>query len=416
MKKLLPLLALLLSLCGCAAQPRPLPELTLAITSDLHYLSPALTDYSPDFIDLLYRSDGKVTQYTPQLADALVYRLLEQKPDYLLITGDLTLNGAPESHRDLADKLRALEDNGTQVLVLPGNHDTGGTAYTFFGEMANPIAAVEQAEFDQIWADFGPDLALSRDKTSLSYICQLDPDLRLLCLDANTAGITGSLSKETLNWAEKQLRQAKREGVRVIAACHQNLLQHNPRFTFGYLVNQHDQLLALLEKYGVQLHLSGHLHIQHTAQSGGVTEIASSSLSVGRNQYGLLTLGPDGMEYRTQALDMPGWAAATGQTEPELLEFDELAEDMFGFSTDIRCRESLAALGIRGEQQDRLVDYAKDFNLRYFAGTLGPDMIADPVWQQWVGLLDQVSFASYMNTSLTWETPRDHNTLTIPCP
>jgi len=69
MKKLLIALVLLLTLSGCAAEPLPVPELTLALASDLHYLSPTLTDYGPDFINLLYSSDGKVTQYTPQLTD-----------------------------------------------------------------------------------------------------------------------------------------------------------------------------------------------------------------------------------------------------------------------------------------------------------------------------------------------------------
>ena len=44
MKKLLIALVLLLTLSGCAAEPLPVPELTLALASDLHYLSPTLTD------------------------------------------------------------------------------------------------------------------------------------------------------------------------------------------------------------------------------------------------------------------------------------------------------------------------------------------------------------------------------------
>lgn len=414
MKKLLIALVLLLALSGCAAEPLPVPELTLALASDLHYLSPTLTDYGPDFIDLLYSSDGKVTQYTPQLTDAFVARLLALQPDYLLLTGDLTLNGAEASHRELADKLRALEAGGTQVLVLPGNHDAAGTAYTFFGEWAKPIESVDQAGFAEIWADFGLNQALSRDGASLSYCYQLDPALRLLCLDANTAGVTGSLSDDTMKWIELQLKDARRNGVTVIAAAHQNLLQHNPNFAFGYLLNQHDDLLALLKKYNVKLHLSGHMHIQHIAQQEGVTEIASSSLAVTRNQYGILEIGPAGMDYRTAPVDVAGWASETGQTDPELLDFDRLAADMFNHSTDIRTREALTALGYQGDQLEQLVDYAKNYNLRYFAGTTGPDMLTDPAWALWQTLTDRVSFASYMHNTLSREEPRDQNTVYIP--
>ena len=117
MKKLLPLLALLLLLTGCAAEPLPVPEITLAVASDLHYLSPTLTDYGPDFIDLLYRSDGKVTQYTPQLTDALVYRLQESGPDYLLLTGDLS--GRYEQYAAMPADVLKVAHHGSSSATSP---------------------------------------------------------------------------------------------------------------------------------------------------------------------------------------------------------------------------------------------------------------------------------------------------------
>ena len=116
---------------GCQSAPKD-EVLTIVHATDMHFLSPKLTDYSQDFIDFLSRTDGKVTQYSPQICEAFVADMLEMKPDAVILSGDLTLNGAYESHSDLAAVLMPLKEAGIAVFVLPGNHDAGGAAYSFF--------------------------------------------------------------------------------------------------------------------------------------------------------------------------------------------------------------------------------------------------------------------------------------------
>ena len=117
---------------GCQSAPKD-EVLTIVHATDMHFLSPKLTDYSQDFIDFLSRTDGKVTQYSPQICEAFVADMLEMKPDAVILSGDLTLNGAYESHSDLAAVLMPLKEAGIAVFVLPGNHDSDGAAYSFFG-------------------------------------------------------------------------------------------------------------------------------------------------------------------------------------------------------------------------------------------------------------------------------------------
>ena len=118
----------LLACSGCSAAPQD-EVLTIVHATDMHFLSPELTDGGEGFIDILTRADGKVTQYSPQLCEAFVADMLELKPDAVVLSGDLTLNGAHASHSGLAAVLKPLRDAGITVLALPGNHDTGGTAY-----------------------------------------------------------------------------------------------------------------------------------------------------------------------------------------------------------------------------------------------------------------------------------------------
>lgn len=101
----------------------PLEPVTLFIATDLHYLSPELTDHGPFFQDLITDSDGKAMEYCEEITDAFVEQVIGGKPDALILSGDLTFNGEELSHTALAEKLRLVEDAGIPVLVLPGNHD-----------------------------------------------------------------------------------------------------------------------------------------------------------------------------------------------------------------------------------------------------------------------------------------------------
>ena len=72
-------LAALLALSGCAAA-REAETLTVVLATDMHYLSPELTDYGGRFMNTVYASDGKVIHYSPQICGAFVRDMLAEKP------------------------------------------------------------------------------------------------------------------------------------------------------------------------------------------------------------------------------------------------------------------------------------------------------------------------------------------------
>ena len=82
---------------------------SLLIATDLHYLAPALTDHGSYFTALTESSDGKLMRYIEEITDAFLAEAAAQKPEALLLTGDLSFNGALLSHAALAEKLRALD-------------------------------------------------------------------------------------------------------------------------------------------------------------------------------------------------------------------------------------------------------------------------------------------------------------------
>ena len=77
-------------------------------STDLHYLSPRLEEDDATLLHLLWDGDGKITHFSDEIIDAFFSEVLSQKPNALLLTGDLTFNGEKLSHEDLAQKLELL--------------------------------------------------------------------------------------------------------------------------------------------------------------------------------------------------------------------------------------------------------------------------------------------------------------------
>ena len=378
------LLASLLLLAGCSGAPEKQTETTgetgswrVVVASDLHYLAPSLTDHGALFRRVMEAGDGKVTELCDEITDAFLEEVKAEEPDALILTGDISFNGEKESHLALAEKLAALEEAGVPVLVLPGNHDLYRSCYSFFGDESEQVESVSAEEFAAIYGAFGFDEALSRDDDSLSYLARINDKTRVLMLDADTPHDFCSLSDKTLSWIERRLSEAAVEGKRMLVACHQNLYKHS-MFGAGYVLGCSDELHALLEKYGAELMLSGHMHIQHIQTEGGVTEIATSPLTMGACQYGLLSSENGALRYETHPVNVAAWASARGMDDERLATFAAYAMGRLESRTRTQAEEQLEARGISTQEAAPLVNYACALNNAYFCGDLSGIPALDP--------------------------------------
>lgn len=327
--------------------------LTLCVAVDLHYIAPELTDNGAYFTRIVENGDGKAMLYCEEITDAFVSQIVAQKPDALVLAGDLTFNGAKASHEALAAKLRAIRDAGIAVLVIPGNHDLESPMAAAFHEDAYTLVeSVTAPEFAEIYADFGYGEARARDESSLSYVAELSPQLWALMVDVNTPAAPGALREETLSWARRQLDAAHENGVRVIAVSHQNVLPHNSVFHDGFVMENGEALQALYERRDVWCNLSGHMHVQHIARSdAGLTEIASSALVTSPCQYGILALDGSKASYRTEPVAFSHaedarqflWDLSRRTSEEECTD-----DDLCRFFADV----NTAYLAGRGDRMD----------------------------------------------------------------
>lgn len=148
----------------------------IVLMTDIHYLADSLTDKGEEFQYMVEHGDGKLTNYVWEITDAAFEQVEALSPDVIILSGDLTLNGEKESHKELAKKLEQVEKDGIQVVVIPGNHDINNrNAASFDGRSRQMAEAVSANEFAEIYNDFGYDEALSRDPASLSYTYDLGP-------------------------------------------------------------------------------------------------------------------------------------------------------------------------------------------------------------------------------------------------
>ena len=381
---------------------------TIAVATDLHYLSPSLTDHGAYFEQMIRNADGKVMEYSEELIDAFVQQIITQQPDVLILSGDLTFNGEYQSHADLSIKLKQITDAGIRVLVIPGNHDLDDPmAASFQGDSYRLVDSISSDQFAELYQDFGYGDALATDPASLSYMAELSPGLRVLMVDVNTAEAPGQITAETLNWVRKQLADAAENGARVLAVSHQNMLQHNTLFQDGFVMGNREELIALYERYNVICNLSGHMHIQHFAQrQNGLTEIVTSSLAVPPDQYGILRLDGTSADYQTVTVDVSGWAAEQQSDNNDLLDFTSYAK---AFMQENALRQTAAELE-GNEDAEQMALFFAEVNAAYFAGRLDQITWNDTLYEAWQ---TQGGFSAAYLSSIAADMPNNYTALSF---
>jgi len=161
-------------------------KLKIAVLSDLHFMEPSLLRADGTAFQTYLMQDPKLLAESGAILEQIIQKLLIEKPDLVLISGDLTKDGELVSHKSLIKQLKTLELNHIQVLVVPGNHDISNPdAKLFNGDNAKSVPTITPAEFKALYAEFGYRNAVAKDPASLSYVSEPAEGLRILAIDAN---------------------------------------------------------------------------------------------------------------------------------------------------------------------------------------------------------------------------------------
>ena len=382
MRKLFLITFLVIVLSACQAQINPLPansEVKIAIATDLHLLSDQLFDFDPETMDAYVSGDGRLVFYTSEIMDALSTQLSVEKPDVLIISGDLTHNGEKKSHEVLSKKLKALEKEGVRVLVVPGNHDIENFLARSLEESKWVTTdTIVAKDFERLYKDFGYTDAFERDPNGLSYVSELSEDLWVLMMDSNRYRIgmptgSGEIRDVSLEWMESILMKAQEKGVEVFSVMHHNLLIHSPNNYIGNTLNNYEDVLELYDRYNVRLNFSGHIHAQgivHSEHTNPIYDVVTSSISISPIQYGWVTYQKEnGFEYNIRQVDVQTWAIENGKTDLNLLNFKDYARDSFKALSYGRTLETLTELALYDvEMNELLASSMSEVNAYYFPG------------------------------------------------
>lgn len=351
------------------------------VISDPHYIDKSLTDSGSAFKKIKETAAGKELDYQKESFQAFINKAIEKKPDMLIITGDLTLNGEKVSAEKLAGLLKQLTNKGINVFVIPGNHDVNdGWARKFVEDKQEKTEAISIADFKEIFADFGYGNATNYDKNSLSYSVAVNQQYNFLFLDSNIypedkeprsrPNTGGTIRGKTMRWIKTQLDIAKQENKKTLVFMHHNIYAHNKLLSSGFVLNNADEFKQVLADYQVPIVFSGHIHAQdimtETINNQKITEIVSSSFSIAPQGYGIVKLDGDSFDYQKKENN-----AAISKIENYPQYIKELFIDdgkRLGYS-------QLIDAGLSdSEKLDTAAEFVGQVNYRFFSGN---DFITD---------------------------------------
>ena len=336
-------LSMLLAIAACEKQDRvtdrmPVPggindhynfnpgELKIAVLSDLHYMDPSLLREDGSAFQMYLMQDRKLLAESSAILQEVVNELLIEKPDLVLISGDLTKDGELVCHQAVIKQLRILEANRIKVLVVPGNHDINNPdAVLFDGDNTEPVATVSPEQFRSLYADYGYGSAIASDPNSLSYISEPFKNLFVLAIDANEyydntseySVTAGNIKDATMEWITTQLAGLKsKKGKVVIGMMHHGVIEHfmGESVIFpDYLVDDRFTRADELMQAGLKVIFTGHFHGNDAVQLASddllLTDIETGSPVSYNSPYRIIDLIDNKMYVETKhitSIDYPG--------------------------------------------------------------------------------------------------------------
>jgi len=166
--------------------------------------------------------------FVPDLMDRAIAEINGLEPDIVVCSGDLTTFGFKEEYAQAKRYLDRIECDS--FVVVPGNHDSRNVGYLHFEDLYGPRSSV-----------------LSKGACTVVAVDSTEPDLD-----------HGSVGRGRYGWIEEQFDENPSR-LRVFV-LHHHLLPVPGTGRERNVVHDAGDALECLQRAGVQLVLSGHMH------------------------------------------------------------------------------------------------------------------------------------------------------------
>lgn len=191
---------------------------------------------------LIHISDLHFGREVPAVVEGLLESITKAKPDHIIVSGDLTQRARAGQYKKGVQFLKRLP---APYLIIPGNHDLPlfNLVKRFRHPWGNWNAFVSREMAPVIRGD---DFVAAGVNTARRWATLLDQT-------------RGRISPAQTDSAVAHLQTAPDSHLRLLVAHHPFWLPEN--LQHRHLVGGRDRALAAFRKVGVDMILSGHLHV-----------------------------------------------------------------------------------------------------------------------------------------------------------
>ena len=212
---------------------------------------------------IIHLSDLHFGAHDPQLVDAVEQQVKADKPDLIVVSGDLTQRARTDQFKEACGFLERLRDAGHDILAVPGNHDV--PLYDVLRRFLSPLTRYRRYI----------------DET----LCPFIEMHSVAVLGINTArSLTikdGRISHEQMNFISETFAKADPNAMRI-------LVTHHPMFALpvgegpelGKAIGRQELALEAIADAGVDMLLAGHNHRASTHDAADLVTRAGSALVV----------------------------------------------------------------------------------------------------------------------------------------
>lgn len=291
----------------------------IAIASDLHLMAPELLEKEGSAFDKALLSDRKLLVESPEIISKLFNDIISDKPDILLLTGDLSKDGERASHELLRKMLTKVSDAGIHTFVIPGNHDINNPlAAIYNGEEHRKADHITPEDFAEIYRDYGYDVTkgdIIERGPRLSYLAEPVEGLWIIAIDSNIyeenfedhyPNTNGTLSNEDHEWIKDVGRRAAERGKILLGMIHHGVLEHFPLQSViagEYLLKNWLRDSEKIADAGIRVVFTGHFHAQDAVmrrfRGGYLYDVETGSPVTYPCPYRIVKVYEDRLEVKT---------------------------------------------------------------------------------------------------------------------
>lgn len=255
----------LLIILGCSSAAAR--NISIFVATDLHVMGPGLLVNEGSAWDNYINSTHKLEDYSVGLFQNMIDSILLQKPDIVMIPGDISKDGEKLSHEYITQELSRLTDAEIKVFVVPGNHDIGNieNALYFDGSKRYKAENITAEEFAEMYASFGYEGSV-RDENSLSYAAEPVDGLVIIGIDSHSRKI----GKKTLDWICEQASNAREQDKQIIAMMHHPIMEHfngQTEMKSDAIIKDDENIRSRFMEAGIHTVFTGHFHTTDVAMA-----------------------------------------------------------------------------------------------------------------------------------------------------